>query len=1054
MGFIGFIGRRQAATAAARAGRQTRVRSRGDRGADRGGAGGPERLEARVLFTATASPLGTAVDVVWKGATVNAYQDQWVVRSQNTVGLTKLAAQRGFTGLRSLGGFGFYQFTAAVTPADMVRLAAAYPKALAKVQPNTVVRMASTVPNDPGYDQKWGLNNTGQLESDDYNHDGVVTPYNKQLYPNGLPGGAQTDFPSPPNPDENHYGITGDDVGAEKAWDITTGSDAVCVAVLDTGIDLTHPDLIDNIWTNPLDTEANGMNGDGYPGDVHGYDFFSNDSDPSDEQGHGTNVAGIIGAQGNNGQGTVGVNWNVSLIAVRVLGPDGSGSAASIIAGVNYVTNLKDHGINVVCMNESLGDEAFPQEVLQSDAIRQAGKAGVLDVVAAGNNAEDLDRSPFEPARFSTQIPTVITVAAIDNQFKIASFSNFGADTVDLGAPGVNIYSTAPHYTVTDTDALYNSNEPPYYNPPNLGLSYGYESGTSQATPSVAGIIALEAAANPAATPAQLKNALLKGVTYDPNLAAANGRAPLVRTSGVANAYGAVMAVLNPFDGADLTRSGSWVGYFGSQGSYVVGDSSTTANAFANITLDGGSPVVVSGSTRNAAALQRASDPTQRVLAYQGSATTETIHLSFTDGQAHRTTLYLVDADRKRRAETVSLVDPVTGRTLDAEGVANFTKGEYLSWDLRGALDLVISANAGTTGGAAYSGLFFDAPPTKPIAFQGDDAGTTGANWRNTYGSQGSFIAGDNNTGTLPAYVSGFNIAGGTAQTIRATTRDPRGLQKTFDLTHNVEAYYANPTSLDVNVNIADGLLHTVTLYVADYDNRRRAERVSAIDIATGAVMAVQNVDSFNKAGHFVSFNVTGPTTFRVTKTAGPSAVVSGVFFDAVFGSNAHFAGTNATLGGDWMSGVFGSSAAYVVGDNFPQLDTATANATLSITGASRGVLATPTADRRALLKTEPLNAGVRVAGYAYTTSSMTVSYNPGDLVQHQLTMYFADYENYHRTESVTLYNANTNTVLTHQVLTNFRQGKYLTYDVSGPVLIVITNGTTTNAVLSGLFID
>ncbi len=1006
----------------------------------------PERLEDRVLFS---TAVATAVSLVWKGQTVKAYQNQWVVETGSAADLTKLAAQQGFTGLTGLGGNGFYEFTSTDSAAAVRRLATAHPVALGKVQPNMVIGAASiTEPDDPQFGAQWGLSNTGQLESYDYTNTNVVTPYDMQTFPNGIPGGAQTVFPSPPYTNDNHYGVTGDDIDATQAWGITTGSKSVVVAVLDTGIDLTNPDLVNNIWTNPLDTAANGENGDGYPGDIHGYNFIANDGDPSDDEGHGTNVAGIIGASGDNAYGVSGVDWNVSLVAVKVLDENGSGSDASIIGGINYVTNLKDHGINVVAINESLGGNIFPTDILESDATRQAGRAGILDVVAAGNNSSDNDRTTFDPAQFSATYPTVITVAAVDNQFKIADFSDFGASTVDLGSPGVNILSTAPSYDVTSTDELFNVDEPAYYNPPVIGLNFGYDSGTSQATPFVTGTIALEAAANPSASPAQLKAALLKGVTYDPNLAPSNGTPAKVLTSGVVNAYRAVLDVLDPFDGTNTTRGGDWHSFYGYQGAYVVGDSTTASTSFADVTQTGGSPVVVQNDTTNPAALERVSDPSSRVDAYEGSATTESINVDFTDGLSHQTEIYLLDADHKKRTEMVAIIDPSSGSTLDAETVSNFTKGEYLSWTLRGDVEIVLTS---VSGGAAYSGLFFDYPASAPATYVDTDTTTAGSLWRNSYGTQGDFIAGDNNTGTVPTDIGTVNIVGGNLDVLKAATRDPHGLQDNFDYTHNVDAYYANADHEDVDVTFTDSLAHTVTLYLADYNRKHRSERVEVINTANGGILATQDVNNFQN-GEFVSFDVTGDTTFRILRTAGPDAVVSGVFLDAPFGEAAHFAGTDTTTQGNYRTATYGTTAAYVVGDDFPGLDVP-ANSQVNITGASRGVIATPTANPTALFKTEVANAATRVEAYAYTASSMTISYNPGDFVQHQLELYFADYENDHRTESITISNGGA-TPLVHQVLTNFHKGKYLIYDVSGPVLITIDTGTPANAVLSGLFID
>jgi subtilisin family serine protease len=1010
-------------------------------------AAAPERLESRTLFSAATV---AAVNVVWKGKTVDAYQDQWVVQTSHGTWFEKLATQQGFTGVQSLGGTGYYQFASTDAAAKIVRLAAEHPVALGTVQPNMVVSAADSAPDDTALSAQWGLINTGQLESYDYNNNGIVTPYDEQTYPNGI-APATTDFPTTSNPDENQTGTAGDDIDAQQAWDVTTGSKSVVVAVLDTGIDLTHPDLVGNIWTNPLDTAANNYDGDGYPGDINGYNFADDNSNPTDDNGHGTNVAGIIGAQGDNDQGVTGVDWNVSLVSVKVLGADGTGSDASVIAGINYVTNLKDHGINVVAMNESLGETAFPLDILMSDATRQAGKAGILDVVAAGNTSSNIDTTVATSANLFAGMSNVVTVAAVDNQGKLAAFSNYGASTVDIAAPGVNIYSTEPTYDFPLLDAQLDeeSTEAAYYLPPGVALNYGYESGTSQAAPFVTGTIALEAAANPSATPAQLKRALLESATYDPNLAAANGISAKVATSGVVNAYRAVLAIQNPFVGTDATRQGSWVGLYGTQGAYVVGDSTAFPSGFVDVTTSGGSPVIVQNDTRNPAALQRATDPSERVSAYEGSATSETINLTFTTGDSYATRLYVVDPDHKHRTETISVVDAATGLTLDTESVSDFTKGEYLTWDLRGSVEMVITSQG---GGAAYSGLFFDVPDASPSTFYNLDATTTGANWRNQYGSQGDQIFGDDNTGDLPSYVSVFSVVGGTNDLIRPDTQNSNALQRNDVLEPNIEDYYASATYEDVNVAMTDGLVHTVTLYVADYKRQHLTEQVQVLDSASGGILATEELSNF-KQGQFVSFNVSGAVTFRITRTGGPDAVVSGVFFDGAFGEDAHYVDTDATTLGNWTGSNYGATDAYVVGDDFPGLDAEAGNV-VSITGATEEVLASATTNPRALLRVGNDLAGSRVEAYAFTTSSMTINYAPGDYVQHQLALYFADYDNDKRVETVTLTNPTTGTVLAHQTVSNFRNGKYLIYDVTGPIQIVIQDVAYPNAVLSGLFVD
>jgi len=321
-------------------------------------------------------------------------------------------------------------------------------------EPNYVITIAA-LPNDPAFGNTWGLNNTGQTI-------------------NGSPG----------TPDA--------DIDAPEAWNITTGSSNVMVAVIDTGVDWSHPDLSSQIWINPGENcpgcRNDGIDNDhnGFIDDWHGWDFANNDNNPTDDHGHGTHVAGTIGAAGNNGTGVAGVNWNVKIMPVKFLNAQGSGTDANAVSAILYAAQ---NGADV--MNNSWADNVYSQAL--ADAITVADQHNSLFVAAAGNNGTDNDSSPTYPASYD--MPNVVAVAATDNTDNRAFFSNVGRRSVDLGAPGVDIYSTWP------------------------GGGYQYLSGTSMATPQVAGAAALEKAAFPSASAAGLKALLLATVDPKPSLA-------------------------------------------------------------------------------------------------------------------------------------------------------------------------------------------------------------------------------------------------------------------------------------------------------------------------------------------------------------------------------------------------------------------------------------------------------------------------------------------------------------------------------------------------------
>jgi subtilisin family serine protease len=226
-------------------------------------------------------------------------------------------------------------------------------------------------------------------------------------------------------------GTAGADLDAPAAWDISTGDRHIVVAVIDTGCDLNHPDLAANIWTNPGEIPGNGIDDDGnqYVDDIHGWDFSDQDNDPQDATGHGTHVAGIIGAEGDNARGVTGVAWRVSIMPLRFMNAFEEGSTADAIRAIDYALAM---GAKII--NCSWGSSSYSR-ALQNV---MAG-ADALFICAAGNNSQDTDVHPFYPASFGEE--NILSVAASDTVDELAWFSNFGSATVDVAAPGAGIFS-------------------------------------------------------------------------------------------------------------------------------------------------------------------------------------------------------------------------------------------------------------------------------------------------------------------------------------------------------------------------------------------------------------------------------------------------------------------------------------------------------------------------------------------------------------------------------------------------------------------------------------
>jgi subtilisin family serine protease len=285
------------------------------------------------------------------------------------------------------------------------------------------------------------------------------------------------------------YGMT--KIQAPVAWNTTTGSSSIVVAVIDTGVIYTHEDLAPNMWHNPGEIPGNNLDddGNGYRDDVYGIDVANHDSDPLDDFDHGTHVAGIIGAAGNNSLGIAGVNWSVSIMAVKLHNVNGQATSAGAIECFQYVTMMKNRGVNIRVTNNSWGGapEAAGFDQALKDAIDAAGNAGILNVFAAGNSNSNNDLAPFYPASYNS--PSILAVASSTEDDSRSSFSNYGSTSVDLAAPGSNILSAI------------------IFQP-----GYGYKSGTSMASPHAAGAAALIAASNPQLSNYSLKATLINSV--------------------------------------------------------------------------------------------------------------------------------------------------------------------------------------------------------------------------------------------------------------------------------------------------------------------------------------------------------------------------------------------------------------------------------------------------------------------------------------------------------------------------------------------------------------
>ncbi|HEY6118590.1 MAG TPA: S8 family peptidase [Pyrinomonadaceae bacterium] len=298
-------------------------------------------------------------------------------------------------------------------------------------------------PQDPRFEEQWALDNHGQA------------------------GGKE-----------------GADISAVRAWSVTTGGDDIVVAVIDTGVDYTHSDLANNIWIRPVTVPPYEDRALGTIQDLHGYNAIDNNADPMDENGHGTHCAGIIGAEGGNNVGITGVNWKVRIMPLKFMNAGGFGNTKDAIECINYIIDRRNKGVNVRVISASWGSTVKSRAL--EDVIRKAYDAGILFVAASGNASVNTDRSPHYPSSYN--LKNVISVAALDRNDQLASFSNYGPNSVHIAAPGKDILSTW------------------------LNDDYESHSGTSMATPVVAGVAALVLAKQPKLSIEELRQKLLTSV--------------------------------------------------------------------------------------------------------------------------------------------------------------------------------------------------------------------------------------------------------------------------------------------------------------------------------------------------------------------------------------------------------------------------------------------------------------------------------------------------------------------------------------------------------------
>ena len=465
-----------------------------------------EKLESRRLLAAELFPGNSTETVYWRDGFTEVIQHEWIVHLESDIPVVETGlrySERNETRvvspiakteqrryhtlpLRKLSDSGsstvyLYRFSDGMLRDATLDALLRTPE-FRWAEPNFVVA-TNAIPDDPSFGSQWGLH--------------------------------QDSIPDV-------------DIDAPEAWDLTTGSSSVVVGVIDTGVDYTHEDLAQNIWVNTVECPAGVSNcisdgidddGNGYVDDFYGWDFANNDNDPLDDHSHGTHVAGTIAAAGSNATGVVGVSWNTRIMPLKFIRSNGTGSTADAIEAIQYATMMnRDYGVNIRVTNNSWGSTSYSQALY--DAIEESRQQDILFVAAAGNSAIDNDTTPHYPSSYPHD--NVIAVASTTADGSLSSFSNRGLTSVDLGAPGSQIYSTTP------------------------GNQYGNKSGTSMASPHVAGVAALAWAVDANLLYSQVRDAIYSGVEPLDSLTGKTVTGGLVNAANTLEQLGLFATAISP----------------------------------------------------------------------------------------------------------------------------------------------------------------------------------------------------------------------------------------------------------------------------------------------------------------------------------------------------------------------------------------------------------------------------------------------------------------------------------------------------------------------------
>jgi hypothetical protein len=507
------------------------------------------------------------------------------------------------------------------------------------------------------------------------------------------------------------------------------------------------------------------------------------------------------------------------------------------------------------------------------------------------------------------------------------------------------------------------------------------------------------------------------------------------------------------FLNSDTATQGNWKGVYGEDGSNINGVAASLPS-YAVASLTGAATYNYGNPGTDVRALQLPATA-GRVKCVWYSSTSFSIDVNLNDASSHRVAIYFADYDNGGRAQTVDVVDAVTGVALNSQALSNFGSGRYLVWNMAGHVLIKITRTAGANAvasgiliGPATSTVTPPATPTPPTpgpagtaAFLRSDPTTQGS-WQGMYGSDGYNVV--NYAAAYPTYAQ-VSFAGQAAYIWSTGTTDLRALQKPGG-TDRIAATLYSGTTFTADVNITDGRSHQVSVYLLDYDAGSRGETVDVLDAVSGAVLDSRPVSGFS-AGQYLSWNLSGHIKIRFTRTGGWNAVVSGVFFGGAPSSAttaATFLATDTTTKGNW-AGTYGVDGYEIVNAarSYP------AYVNVSTTGASSYTWAGYTTDARALQRPDATGR-IQAAYFSWSNTTFDVVITDGN--SHRFALYCVDYDGTTRSQTITVSDADTGNTLDTRVVTNFNAGQYLVWKLSGHVKVKVTLTGGPNEVVSGVF--